>query len=289
MTPGRTLAAALGVEWRYDHPLVLPEVWDVASARMLEAARYPVLTTSASAYAAAQGYRPHERVNLEELLIVAGRIARDCNAPLLADLEGCFDRSNQYIKRATLAALAIGCKGTIVGDGGRDGLQQMLSPTEVANRIKAARIAEMEAHKKLFLIARTDAFHLAAILANPFEDAVARANLYAAAGADLIHVAGIQNREVVAALVKKINAPLLISVAGANPPNIAGYRDLGVAGISLGTGLMRAALSTMSNEAGALLTTGEFTHLRRAMSENELSKALEPPAKNTIASRFASR
>ena len=289
MTPGRTLAAALGVEWRYDNPLIFPEVWDVASARMLEAARYPVLTTSASAYAAAQGYRANERVDLQELLIVAGRIARDCKAPLIADLEGCFDRSNQYIKRATLAALAIGCKGTIIGDGGRDGLQQMLAVAEVANRIKAARIAEMEARKKLFLIARIDAFHLAAILANPFEDAVTRANVYYNAGADLVHVAGIQNPEVVAALVAKINAPLLITVAGTSPPNIAAYRDMGVAGISLGTGLMRAALSNMSDQAGALLTTGEFAHLSTAMTENELSKALEPLAQNTIASRFAAR
>ena len=80
-TKGSDLAKKLGCDWQSDDPLILPEVWDVASARLLVEAGFPVLTTSAAAYAWAQGYRPGERVGLEELLIVAGRIIRDCQIP----------------------------------------------------------------------------------------------------------------------------------------------------------------------------------------------------------------
>ena len=162
MIKGSELARKLGCEWQSEDPLIIPEVWDVASARILVEAGFPTLTTSAAAYAWAQGYRPGERVGLEELLVVAGRIIRDCQKPIVADLEGCFDRSNQYIKRGVMAALTIGGRGVILGDGGRDGMHQMLGVMEVANRIKSARMAAMEVKKDLVLIARTDALHMGA-------------------------------------------------------------------------------------------------------------------------------
>ena len=86
MTRSIELAKQIGFEWKSDNPLIFPQVWDVASARVLAKANFPLLTTSASAYAWAQGYRPGERVGLEELLVVAGRIVREVKLPLLADL-----------------------------------------------------------------------------------------------------------------------------------------------------------------------------------------------------------
>ncbi|GJM01890.1 MAG: hypothetical protein DHS20C08_03910 [Rhodomicrobium sp.] len=283
MTPARDIAATLGVEWQSDTPLIIPEVWDVASARLLENSNYPVLCTSASSYAWAHGYRPSERVGLEELLIIAGRIARDCKTPLIADLEGCFDRSNQFVKKGVVAALTIGCKGIVIGDGGRDGLQQMLGIIEVANRIKSARIAEMEQKKKLFLIARTDVFHLAGIMANPFEEAINRASAYLNAGADLIHVSGIQNPDVVAELCARINGPVAITVSLSGAPSLERYNDSGVAVIALGTGLMRAAFTNMKAIAEELLGNGSFNYLNDAMTDNDLSDLITAPDQGNAA------
>lgn len=277
MTPAKTIAAALGINWQQERPLILPEVWDVASARLLEAAHYPVLTTSASSYAWAQGYRPGERVGLEELLIVAGRIARECKTPLIADLEGCFERSNQDIKRGTTAALAIGCRGIVIGDGGRDGLQQMLGVIEVANRLKAARMAAMEGRKNLFLLARTDSFHLSQILANPMEEAINRANAYLNAGADLVHLSGIQNPDVVAELAARISGPIAITVNLKGAASLARYHQAGVAAVALGTGLMRAALTDMQQKAIALSESGNFDYLDTAMTDNQLTDLLLTP------------
>lgn len=272
MTLGRELAKKIGIEWQSDKPLIFPEVWDVASARILDTTNYPLLTTSASAYAWAHGFHPSERVGLEELLIVAGRIVRECKRPLIADLEGCFDRSNQYVKRGVAAAISIGCRGVFIGDGGRDGLHQIQNLMEVANRIKSARIAAMETRKDLFLIARTDTLHLASILENPFEQTIQRANAYFNAGADLIQVGGVQNLEVVEQLVAKIDGPIAISVGFAHAPNLKEYADAGVAAISLGTGLMRSALADMREKADILLTSGEFVHLEEAVTDNQLSE-----------------
>lgn len=277
MTPAKQIATLLGVEWQSKSPLILPEVWDVASARLLEEANYPALCTSASAYAYAQGYRASERVGLEELLIVAGRIARDCGTPLIADLEGCFDRSNQDVKKAVIAALAIGCRGIVIGDGGRDGLQQMIGIIEVANRIKSARIAEMEQRKKLFLVARTDVFHLSSILSNPFEEAVTRAAAYLNAGADLVHISGIQNPDVISELQTKIEGPLAITVSLSGAPSLERYQQTGVAVIALGTGLMRAAFADMKQKAEALRVTGSFDYLNSSMTDTEMSDLISDP------------
>lgn len=274
MIKGCELATRLGCDWQSDAPLIIPEVWDVASARILVEAGFPTLTTSAAAYAWAQGYRPGERVGLEELLVVAGRIIRDCQKPVLADLEGCFDRSNQYIKRGVMAALTIGSKGVILGDGGRDGMHQMLGVMEVANRIKSARMAAMELKKDLVLVARTDAAHMGALVANPFDEAVKRANTFLNAGADIVHVPGIQNIDVVRQLKSQIDGPVMITVSHGNAPLLVDYRDAGITAISLGTGLMRSALSDMRRKAENLMATGQFGHLEDAMSENDMSNIL---------------
>ncbi len=274
MIKGCELAARLGCDWQSDDPLIIPEVWDVASARILVEAGFPTLTTSAAAYAWAQGYRPGERVGLEELLVVAGRIIRDCQKPIVADLEGCFDRSNQYIKRGVMAALTIGGKGVILGDGGRDGMHQMLGVMEVANRIKSARMAAIEVKKELVLIARTDAVHMGALVANPFEEAIKRANTFLDAGADLVHVPGVQNIDVVHQLKTQIHGPVMITVSHGNAPLLTDYREAGITAVSLGTGLMRSALSDMRRKAENLMATGQFGHLDEAMSENDMSDIL---------------
>mgnify|MGYP003116687857 FL=1 len=274
MIKGCELAARLGCDWQSDDPLIIPEVWDVASARILVEAGFPTLTTSAAAYAWAQGYRPGERVGLEELLVVAGRIIRDCQKPIVADLEGCFDRSNQYIKRGVMAALTIGGKGVILGDGGRDGMHQMLGVMEVANRIKSARMAAIEVKKELVLVARTDAVHMGALVANPFEEAIKRANTFLDAGADLVHVPGVQNIDVVHQLKTQIHGPVMITVSHGNAPLLTDYREAGITAVSLGTGLMRSALSDMRRKAENLMATGQFGHLDEAMSENDMSDIL---------------
>ncbi len=274
MIKGCELAARLGCDWQSDDPLIIPEVWDVASARILVEAGFPTLTTSAAAYAWAQGYRPGERVGLEELLVVAGRIIRDCQKPIVADLEGCFDRSNQYIKRGVMAALTIGGKGVILGDGGRDGMHQMLGVMEVANRIKSARMAAIEVKKELVLIARTDAVHMGALVANQFEEAIKRANTFLDAGADLVHVPGVQNIDVVHQLKTQIHGPVMITVSHGNAPLLTDYREAGITAVSLGTGLMRSALSDMRRKAENLMATGQFGHLDEAMSENDMSDIL---------------
>ena len=160
-------------------------------------------------------------------------------------------------------------------------MHQMLAIMEVANRLKSARLAALEAKAPLFLVARTDALLLASILANPFEETIERVNAYFNAGADLVLIEGVQNRDVVAQLVQKSNGPIAISVVHPKAPTMQEYRDMGVAALSVGTGLQRSALSDMARKADVLQTSGQFIHLDDAMTENELSD-LFVGAHNTI-------
>lgn len=250
--------------------LVLPEVWDVATERVLVEAGFPVIGTSATAIAWAYGYRPHERVPLEELLMVAARVTRGSSVPINADLEGGVGRSISDVKRAVQAAIAVGCAGITIGDGSRNGAHGVMSTDEMANRVKAARAAAIEAQVPVVITARTEVFQLGPLGQSPFDSAVERAEAYFDAGADCILIPGIQHVSVVQRLVQNVDGPISISIGLSSAPNVSEYADIGVSCVALGSSVMRSLLGTLRGKAEELLAFGHFTHLDRAISQDEL-------------------
>lgn len=257
-----------------DEPFVLPEVWDVASSSVLVDAGFKVMGTSATAIAWAYGYRPHERLKLEELLMVAARIARCSSVPVNADMEGGIGRSVTDVKRGVQAAIAVGCAGITLGDGSRNGAHGVMSVDEMANRIKAARMAAMDTGVPVVITARTEVFQLGPLGQSPYESAVERAEAYFDAGADSILVPGIQHLRVVERLVQNINGPLSISIGLSSAPDLAEYASVGVSCVSLGSSMMRSLLGNLRSKAEELIAFGHFSHLDRAIPQEELEAML---------------
>lgn len=254
--------------------LILPELWDVPTARMMVDSGFGIVGTSATAIAWVFGYRQHERPKLEDLLMVAARIARGNDTPVNADLEGGVGRSDADVKRAVQAAISIGCAGITIGDGSRNGAHGVMPADEMANRIKAARAAAIELGVPINIMARTEVFQLGPLGQSPFDTALSRADIYHEAGADCILVNGIQHVSVVERLTQSIDAPVAISIGLSSAPDVAEFANIGVAAICLGSTLLRSLLGNLRVKVEELKSFGHFTHLDRAIGQEELEEML---------------
>lgn len=253
---------------------VLPEAWDTASARVLLDAGFACVGTSAAAIAWSHGYRPHERVGTEELLLTAARIARGCQLPVNADLDVGATRTQDQTRRAVTAALAVGCAGVTIGDGSRNGLRGMVPAADMVGQIKAARQACADVGLRAMLTARTDAFMIGPATNSPFETAAERAEAYFEAGADCVLVPGVEHLQIVGSLAAMVGGPLAITVSLSAATNLMAYREAGVACVMLGSGLLRGLLGIMRRHSEELLASGDFAHLRHAIPTEEFETLL---------------
>lgn len=253
---------------------ILPQVWDVASARVIADSGFDYIATSAVAIGWANGYQPQERIPPEQLLSIASRIAGGSQTPVIADLGGALDRTPEDIARNVHGALEAGCVGVTISDGSRNGAHGMVDMEAMADSLRAARAATLEARIPAVITASTDAFLLGPAVGSPFESAVERAEMYFAAGADCMFVPGVQQLQIVERLAAIVDAPLAISIEISTAPDLAAFADAGVACVMLGSGLMRSLLGMMRHKAEELRAFGSFSQLERAIPTDELEALL---------------
>ena len=248
--------------------LVLPNVWDVGSAVLVAALPgCRALATTSSGVAASLGYPDGELIPAEEMLAAVGRIARAVEVPVTADLEAGYGDPAATARTALDAGLA----GLNLED-------KAGPPEEHVERIRAVRA---EVGDELVLNARTDVFLQGTA---GVEEAVERGNAYLAAGADCVFPIGVSDVEAIAQLAEQIDGPVNI-LAMAGSPSIAELKRLGVARVTFGSGLTRAAYSAAVDAAREVLEGGTYTWLEQAVTHAELSRMLETSARMNAASR----
>jgi len=201
---------------------ILPEIWDVMSARVMADAGFDFIGMSPDSMAWAQGLMRDERPPLEALVAAAEKITRNFTVPFNADLEGILGRSIEEIGEAVGAVVSAGCVGVVIGDGGRGGSHGIASMREMTAAIRTAKAAALETRVSAVITARTEAFLLEPPPHSPFETAVERAEAYFAAGADCISVPGAQHIQLVERLSAQIDGPLHYDRSYAG----TGYEDL---------------------------------------------------------------
>ena len=248
--------------------LVLPNVWDVASAVLV--ASIPgcrALATTSSGVAASLGYPDGELIPAAEMLAAVARIARAVELPVTADLEAGYGDPVQTARSAVDSGVA----GLNLED-------QAGSPDEHVERIRAIRA---EIGVALVLNARIDVFLLGT---GGVDEAVERGNAYLAAGADCTFPIGVAEKAAIAELAARINGPVNV-LAGLGTPPIADLEALGVARVTFGSGLTRAAYTAAVRAAEEVLSDGTYGWLGGAVSHAELSRKLEASATINAASR----
>jgi 2-methylisocitrate lyase-like PEP mutase family enzyme len=228
--------------------LVLPNAWDVASARLFERAGFPALGTTSAGIAFALGFPDGQYISRSEMLEVVGRIARAVKIPVTADVESGYGDAAETARQVWAAGgVGMNLEDTL-GDGRLLDLESWIAQVR-------------EATPAMVINARTDIF-LDAIgdEATRFDRAVERLNAYRDAGADCLFAPGVRDRDTIARLAKAVRGPLNI-LAFVVAPSVAELQELGVARMSVGSGPMRATLGLVDRMARELREHGTYTSM----------------------------
>jgi 2-methylisocitrate lyase-like PEP mutase family enzyme len=219
-------------------PLVLPNAWDVASARLVVKAGFPVVATSSGAIAAALGEKDNDSMPVDQAFGAIARIARNVSVPVTADLEAGYQLPATEIVGRLLDAGAVGCN---LEDTDHHGGAGLLDAVENADRLRAVRQAADDVGVHIVLNARVDVLRLTGDPRELFEEAVRRAHLYLRAGADCVFPIRLSNDDLIAEFIKRVEAPVNIVGVGTTP--IARLAQLGVRRISFAALLMNQLYS----------------------------------------------
>lgn len=243
--------------------LVLPNVWDAASARVIEQAGFPAVATTSSGVATALGYNDGQHISRDMLIELLARITRVVECPVTADIEAGYGHSIDEVLQTVMAVIETGVVGiniedSLIGQSQAGGLADIAYQVEL---LQALRALARELDVPLVINARVDVFLRA--IGEPearFEHAVRRGQAYLQAGADCIYPIGNLERTTIANLVKAIDGP--VNILGGFPeltlPELA---QLGVARVSLAGGLLRSVLGHIQTIARELLDHGTYANM----------------------------
>jgi 2-methylisocitrate lyase-like PEP mutase family enzyme len=235
MTTHTTQAAAVRALHVPGNPLVLPNAWDAASARLVEAAGFPVVATSSNAMADVLGYDDGERAPVGEVLAAIARIVRAVSVPVTVDFERGYRLAPaELVERfATTGAVGLNLEDSDPSSG------RMVDPEEQAEFLAALRTAAATAGVDLMVNARTDSFFRN--VGSPEEQlsaSIDRGRRYLAAGADCVYPIVAAEPDAIKALVDGIPGPVNIAY-GQGALSLAELATLGVARVSFGPALQR--------------------------------------------------
>ncbi len=236
-------------------PLVLPNAWDAASARVLAAAGFPALATTSGGIAATLGYPDGERIAPDEMLGVVARIATAVDVPVTADLEAGYGLDPAELVERLLDAGAVGCN---VEDSDYRGGGGLVDLDVHARRLAEIKQAGRERGVDVVLNARLDVFLRGRGTGSDeqqLEEALRRGQCYCAAGADCVYPITLADEPAIARLVDELGCPINVFLR-AGMPSIARLAQLGVARLSVGSGLHQAALRWLEQAAGELRAGG---------------------------------
>ncbi|GAA1811605.1 isocitrate lyase/phosphoenolpyruvate mutase family protein [Agromyces neolithicus] len=226
-------------------PLILPNAWDLASARWLHASGHRVVGTTSLGVAFATGLRDGAGEIAEETLGLVRKVA-GAGIAVTADIEAGFSSDPDEVARYVAELAELGAVGVNIEDSDTTG--GLVDPSLAVAKIAAIAAAV----PNLYVNARTDVFWIGddADTASKQADAIARADRYLEAGASGVFVPGVLTPATIAALTASIAAPLNVLVQQRIP--VAELARLGVARVSTGSLLFRAALGALADTAASV-------------------------------------
>jgi 2-methylisocitrate lyase-like PEP mutase family enzyme len=235
-------------------PLLLPNAWDVATARAVVAAGFPVVATTSGGVAATLGYADHEGAPGEEMLAAAGRIARGVDVPVTVDAEAGYGMEPAELVAALRGLGAAGCN-LEDSDWGAGGLRD---PDRHREWLQAVRQAASDDGYPLVVNARVDVF-LSGFLAGAgpethaelVHEALARANAYLEAGVDCVYPIALSEPGALRRFTSEVRGPVNV-IRLPQGPSLAELAAMGVARVSWATLLHREAMARFEDQLATL-------------------------------------
>jgi 2-methylisocitrate lyase-like PEP mutase family enzyme len=255
--------------------LLLPNVWDVASARIIEEAGFPAIATTSAGIAFSLGYPDGQKISRQDMLAQVARIAQAVKVPVTADVEAGYGGRPEDAAQTAREVIQAGAVGMNFEDSTDDPQHPLIDLPLQLERIHAVREAGVKSGLPLVLNARTDVY--LSQVGPPetrYDHTLRRLRAFREAGADCVFAPGLRDSETIARLAKDLQCPLNI-LAGPGFPSVSELEKLGVARVSLGSAPVRATLGLLQRIAEELRTSGTYHALEGAPAHNDVNKMLE--------------
>jgi 2-methylisocitrate lyase-like PEP mutase family enzyme len=253
--------------------LILPNAWDVASARIFEEAGAAAIATTSAGVAFTLGYPDGEKISRDEMVSVVARIAAKVEVPVTADVESGYGGAADAARTAE-SLIEAGAVGLNLEDALHGGQPALTELPEQLEKIAAVKETAARLRVPLVLNARTDVYLLQ--IGAPetrYDETVRRLSAYRDAGADCLFAPGVRDPGIISKLVKDLQHPLNILV-GPGSPSIPDLQKLGVARASLGSSATRATLGLARRIAEEVLSSGTYQLLEDAPAHADVNRMM---------------
>ena len=251
---------------------VMPNPWDIGSARLLAQLGFPALATTSSGFAWSLG-RPDNHVRLDEALTHLRAMSSAVDLPLNADFEGGFAVQPVDVARNVTAATSTGIAGLSIEDSTGDAANPLYDFALAVDRVRAARHAIDDSGTGVLLTGRSEGF----IVGRPdLRETIRRLTAFANAGADCLFAPGLRSIDDIEAVVNAV-APKPVNVlVGSDFTTVADLANVGVRRISIGGALARRAWGAFLDAAKEIREQGTFTHLSAAVPFTSMDGLFSP-------------
>jgi len=246
---------------------IMPNPWDVGSARYLQSLGFKALATTSSGLAWAQG-RPDNGLPRERVLAHLREMVDSTDLPLNADFESGFAADASAIGESVRLAVATGVSGLSIEDSTGRADAPLFELNVAVARLRAAREAIDAGGTGTLLVGRAECF----IVGRPdLAETIARLRAYANAGADCLYAPGLRTEEQIRAVVDAVHPkPVNVLMGSAGGPGLTALSELGVRRVSVGGALSRAAWGGFISAAQALVRQGNLDGLAPLPTHDDL-------------------
>jgi len=240
---------------------VIPNPWDVGSARLLADAGFEALATTSAGFAWSIG-RPDGGVGRDEMIEHCARIVASTPLPVNADLENCYDHAPAGVAETITMAAAVGLAGASIEDASGDPTKPIYDFDHAVERVRAGVTANKALPVPMLITARAEnLLHGRKDLA----DTIRRLQAFEAVGADVLYAPGLATVEEIRTVTSAVRRPVNVLMSSFNPKlTTSDIESAGGKRISVGGALARAAYGEMLRAAGAIRERGDFTYVEAA-------------------------
>jgi 2-methylisocitrate lyase-like PEP mutase family enzyme len=251
---------------------IIPNPWDVGTARLLAHLGFEALATTSAGYAFSVGQRDN-RIGRDEMMTHVASIVSATDLPVSADLENGFGDDPETVAETIRRAAAAGLVGGSIEDSinrpGDPVYEQGLAVERVRAAVEVARALPfpftLTARAENYLVGRPD-----------LEDTIRRLQAYQEAGADVLYAPGLRSQGEIEAVVRSVDRPVnvVMGLQGIQL-SLATLSEIGVKRVSVGSSLSRAALGAFLRAAREMREHGTFSFAEEAVSYREISALFE--------------
>lgn len=272
MSPNSASVSVKRREFRRLHEsgcFVMPNPWDVGSARMLQSLGFKALASTSSGFAWSQGFADNH-ITREMALAHLAQLVEATDLPVNADFENGFGDSPAAVAESVRLAVGTGVAGLSIEDSTNDAERPIFTIEEAVERVRAARDAIEAADSEVMLVGRAEGFLHGQ---RDINEICARLKRYSEAGADCLYAPGIKTVEHISAVVDAVAPkPVNLLVGSVSDLTVERIAALGVRRVSVGGALFRAAWGAFERAARLMAMEGRFDGFADAANGYKLNE-----------------